>query len=368
MIVPRTTSILRCLASVWVLYCIALPATMAQPVVSFQPSELTISKGDTVYLDCNVQDVEQLRGISVHIVFNKSVLRFIDAEEGDFLHGNPDGLDVFFFVTRRPEQLPDSVLIDQAIAGLSAASGSGKLFRLCFVADNGGVTGVSLKNLDLRDRDNERLEASGTGSSVTVRSGTNRAPSKPFLLAPTDSMTLHSFTDTLHWSRSEDPDGDPVSYSVHISGGSTDTVITARTDTFYPLGEIELAQLTTYFWYVQARDHTSIARSDQTYRFTTPASTSVAPPPRIVGFEILSLAPNPATAGVWIRHLQNRSASIRISVVDNSGRRVLVRSVYYNTPGIHSYWIPLSNLPPGIYSCICESQSLISIKRFVLVR
>ncbi len=363
----KTTYLLHAISTT-VLAALLTLSSAAQTRVEILPAAVYANKGDTVKLAVQVSDAVGLRGASVHVKFQKSILRFLSAEEGDFLTKNPEGFTVAFFVTERPVGSPDSVLVDQAIMGLSAVDGSGLLFTLRFIAEQGGSTEVAVKGMDLRNIDNAKIEAEGSGASVSVNSGNNLAPSKPVLLTPPDGARLAALPDTFRWSSSSDPEQDPVRYLLRISGPGSDTAFTDLTDTAFVLSAALLRPEKTYYWYVEARDPYSVVRSDATFRFTTPATSGLECTAARPESMLIQVYPNPARDEMFIRYTAPRAMRIRLYVIDMLGRGSAVIADMECAPGVNECAADLSALPGGVYRCVLQAGGMVSSRSILLHR
>jgi hypothetical protein len=107
-------------------------------------------------------------------------------------------------------------------------------------------------------------------------SGDPYTPSNP---NPSDGETGVSINIDFSWTGG-DPDGDPVAYNVYLSTNETSINLVAEniTDTSYDPGTLEY--ITTYYWYITARDDHNNTATGEIWSFTT--RMSINKPPEVV--------------------------------------------------------------------------------------
>jgi len=172
-------------ASTVLLVCLGL-AWLAGPVdarrearILLAPETLALAPGGTAVLEIRVEEIYQLAGAEVHLVFGPSLLEVVDADpvaegtqidHGDFL--SPD------YVVRNVAD-PSSGTIDYAIACMpldKAVSGSGTLARVTFYVLAEGEVEVKIRSALLADVQSEPIPVEvGPGVIVTSRSGSSLA-------------------------------------------------------------------------------------------------------------------------------------------------------------------------------------------------
>lgn len=139
------------------------------------PARLEMAPGDTGTLEIRVENVHQLAGAEVHLIFDPALLEVIDEApstegvqiaHGDFL--SPD------FVAQNIAE-PGAGTIDYAIACIpvdKAVSGSGVLARLSFHALSEGETLVTIRSVLFADPQGQPIETDADSSLLVVsRSG-----------------------------------------------------------------------------------------------------------------------------------------------------------------------------------------------------
>jgi hypothetical protein len=156
--------------------CWGLVAWIAGSVVAqgakmwLDPPTLDLAPGDEGALDIRVENVTQLAGAEVHLIFDPALLEVVDAdpstEGAQIAHGgflSPD------FVAQNAAD-PVAGTVDYAIACMpldKSVSGSGVLSRVTFRALAEGETLVDISGFLLANRQEQPI-AVETGSSVVV--------------------------------------------------------------------------------------------------------------------------------------------------------------------------------------------------------
>jgi len=131
---------------------------------------LDLAPGDVGTLDIRVENVVQLAGAEVHVIFDPALLEVVDADpslEGiQIAHG--DLLSPDFVVQNVADTATGTV--DYAIVCIpvdKAVSGSGVLARITFHALAEGETLVNIRSTLLADMQGQPIEVE-TGSSVVA--------------------------------------------------------------------------------------------------------------------------------------------------------------------------------------------------------
>jgi len=124
-------------------------------------------------------------------------------------------------------------------------------------------------------RDDVTGNESSLKQTVVYKAKSDNNPPQTFdLLAPLDGSEVRTVL-TLDWADTADPDGDPLTYAVEISEGSTfDTVIhrakRLSQSHYFVSKDAGLKDLTTYYWRVIAIDlYGASTPSNQVWRFKT---------------------------------------------------------------------------------------------------
>jgi hypothetical protein len=162
----------------WVLFvCWALVIGLATSVTAqgtriwLDPVMLELAPGDVGTLDIQVENVDQLAGVEVHLTFDPALLEVVDADastegaqiaHGDFL--SPD------FVAQNIAK-SGSDTIDYAIACIpldKAATGSGALAHISFRALSEGETLIAIRSVLLADSQGQPIETDTDSSLIVV--------------------------------------------------------------------------------------------------------------------------------------------------------------------------------------------------------
>jgi uncharacterized repeat protein (TIGR01451 family) len=101
---------------------------------------------------------------------------------------------------------------------------------------------------------------------VGIEPPSNQPPYTPSNPTPRNEMTGVPLTQTLSW-QGDDPDGDPVTYTVALGDVNPPPVVATDVTTTTYAPDL-LASLTTYYWVITASDGVS-ATGGPTWRFTT---------------------------------------------------------------------------------------------------
>lgn len=194
------------------LFVLLAHALHAQTRVEVTPETSNTLVGSIVTVSVAVRSVASLRASQIGIVFDNSILDFVESSPGAFLKSNPAGMSVFFHESRLPQGVasPDTILVDQAILGRSHSSGEGDLVVLSFRALTNGTSPVQLVRVDLRDSANRYFAVPHIDGVVVVGGTSNRSPffeSTPRRNAVLDVLYSYTFD-------ARDPDGDSLSYQI----------------------------------------------------------------------------------------------------------------------------------------------------------
>jgi len=153
---------------------------------------------------------------------------------------------------------------------------------------------------------------------------------KPFsLVFPANAGAVTFPPYNFRWRRSQDPNGDPVTYRIRILKTPADSLVFEATTTdtamIFPG---YLGPSTTYRWYVSASDPASHAReSRERFTFVTGATTSVNITPPPAGVVLYPNRPNPVRSSTRIPFAigadsPSGTARVTLRIFDASGRLV----------------------------------------------
>lgn len=153
-------------------------AVQGSTIVLLDPSDALVAVGETVVVDIQIQDAENLFGADVRLEYDPSIVEVVDANtlvpgtqisSGDF----PDISGGKGFVAQNRVNA-DEGTIGYAMTLLSPAppvSGSGTLASITFRGKAPGSSDISFTSVLLSDANANRIPATKIGSSITVTSG-----------------------------------------------------------------------------------------------------------------------------------------------------------------------------------------------------
>ncbi|HKI45227.1 MAG TPA: cadherin-like domain-containing protein [Balneolales bacterium] len=152
---------------------------------------------------------------------------------------------------------------------------------------------------------------------VTVKP-VNDPPEKFALYNPNIYVDVDTLAITFQWEEAQDPEHDPITYSLHIQGEKVDTTISDIGTTHYLFTQKHLLQANSvYKWWVDASDgHSSVSCYIQ-QEFTAP---KVPLPPR--KYELFSNYPNPFNPTTRIKYQIPVTSHVSLAVYDLLGRKV----------------------------------------------
>jgi hypothetical protein len=148
--------------------------TSAQAVLSVDPISQTVSMGSTVTVDIDIANVSDLYAYQFDLTFNPSVLSAVSSSEGPFLATGGST----FFISGTNDNVGGTVAAtaDTLTSAVSGVNGSGGLAVFTFDAIGSGTSAIGIQNETLLNSGLNVIADTTTAGSVTVRSGTTRAP------------------------------------------------------------------------------------------------------------------------------------------------------------------------------------------------
>ncbi|MBP1909042.1 cohesin domain-containing protein [Methanolobus bombayensis] len=163
--------------------------------VLISPESSTVSPGETFNVDVNVNSgIDELRALSVMIDYNPAVLEVLSITEEDLIvdgsliepesGDNGDGTIIYGFATLTDEN--------------SYAPGSGTFISIEFQVKNtieDDVYHLNFENVKLKDRNNDEIQGTATGSSVIIGEVADGAVSPPEVIdfgSPVESKSSDS--------------------------------------------------------------------------------------------------------------------------------------------------------------------------------
>lgn len=222
----RESPILRglCLPIVVLLLMLAVPvaAQGGGTRVYFDPASATVEEGETATVDIVVEDVSNLQGVEVHMVFDPSVLEVVDADAG--MAGVQVALGPFVspdFVAQNVVD-PGTGRIDFAYSqmGNTPVSGSGVIGSITFRATASGVSPLTFIEVLLADVGGNQIGVTTENGQVTVTAETPTPTATP---TPTPTDTPTSTTGavlSLIPSTSSVAVGDWTEVTLHVANAS----------------------------------------------------------------------------------------------------------------------------------------------------
>lgn|GEM_PF-647141 len=224
------------------------------------------------------------------------------------------------------------------------------------------------------------------------RSVANQPPSWPYLRNPADGAEVCLLTPYLDWKTSEDPDPyDVVTYTLWYGTDSTfatKTVIDSLLTSGYEV-EAPLADSTTYFWRVVARDvagHEVWSDDPECpgypdvpcpWRFTTAYDPdcqvgSVTEDPSRAPSALLAAYPNPFNPGTRVIYRLAEACDVAVRVYDVEGRLRAVLFQGPQKPGTYTlHWDGVDRggrrCGPGVYFCRLALGRTLTTRKLVLL-
>ena len=189
------------------------------------------------------------------------------------------------------------------------------------------------------------LTAVAANQEITVVEGlgANEPPAAFALLSPADGAAAAS-SATLTWEAATDPEGDPTTYTVHLSGPNGDetftTTATSRTVVLDAIGE--------YAWAVVAEDDYTPRTSLDAFTFTN-NTVSVEDDRPAEGTVTMRLGPNPSSGSATLTYTLPVPQSMQLEVIDALGRRVWTEALGQRPAGTHQRTLDLYRLSEGVY-------------------
>ena len=157
---------MRCPCAAMLLWALLGRSTQASPILSIQPSTLTVAPGQSFALDVDISDVADLYAFQFDLGFDPTVLSGISVSEGAFL---PSG-GTTFFIAGTIDNVGGTIAFnaDSLIGAIPGVTGSGTLATVEFSALGGGSSQVDISNVTLLDLNLDTIAADTVGGVVNV--------------------------------------------------------------------------------------------------------------------------------------------------------------------------------------------------------
>jgi YVTN family beta-propeller protein len=182
-------------------------------------------------------------------------------------------------------------------------------------------------------------EAGNVGTSavisVSIKGAANHAPVVPSNSIPTDAATGVSKEPTLSWSCS-DPDGNALTYDVYFGTSSNPATTIATNQPTPSISWGGLADSTTYFWRIVAKDSKGATTSGPVWSFTTARATSLrmyvlnslGASISVIDLTKDTVYNNVATVGMWPNQILYSNAKLYVVNSGSNNVQVFDASTY----------------------------------------
>jgi hypothetical protein len=134
--------------------------------LSFNPSRVTTSVGQTFTVDVTVSNALNLASVPIQLQYDPGKLQLVNVSNGGFLE---QGAQVVALAQRDDPTTGTARITAMRPPDVPGASGSGALLTLTFMAKTVGNTTLSIARAGLRSADNQPVSASGTPALVEIK-------------------------------------------------------------------------------------------------------------------------------------------------------------------------------------------------------
>jgi len=170
-----------------------LRAVAADAVALLTPASQSIAVNQVTTITLHVQDVGNLYGYQVAIVFNPDVLKVIDADPGKA--GIQVALGTFLQADFVQQNNADNsvgtvICVVSQLAPASPVSGSGDLLTVTFQGKAQGSSDIRFTDLKLARSDGTEIAVSQQNAQITVGSGTSPTATSTSTSTPTATPTV----------------------------------------------------------------------------------------------------------------------------------------------------------------------------------
>lgn len=168
------------------------PLLADTPILSFDPADPRVTVSEQFTVDIRVEDVQNLYGLELRLVFNPDIVHVVDAdpdEEGIQI-ASSDFLVPDFQVKNEADNENGTVWYAMSqMAPRDPANGSGVLVSILFEAVGAGVTQLDLLEASMVDPDGIALDAEVASGTVTVETVEGVVPEQTIPPEPTPTET-----------------------------------------------------------------------------------------------------------------------------------------------------------------------------------
>jgi hypothetical protein len=197
----------------------------------------------------------------------------------------------------------------------------------------------------------------------------NGEPTEVSLIGPADGTVSDAAFVELSWTGADDPDGDELTYTVHIFDEAGETTIEGITDTVYLYGGSAVTPSAEFEWTVSVADHEFTTASPDT--FSVRSSRAGFGVPAATGLH--QNFPNPFNPGTTIRYDVARNGQVTITIFNVLGQKVRTLLDQARPAGYWSIdWDGRDNrgaaAASGVYFCKLETPGFTSARKMTLVR
>jgi len=214
-----------------------------------------------------------------------------------------------------------------------------------------------------------------SADSFRFHTPANKAPLSFNLYLPVDEDTLIDLSTPVKfiWQPGVDPEGDPVTYSLNISGGTDlDTTIHALTDTMFSFAGSGLFEYKSeYQWHVSAiAGEQSTSSADSFIFYTPPDITGIGDDlsgkPRTYRLE--QNYPNPFNPSTTIKFNLPEAEQVKIDVLNIRGQKVQQLVNDAMTAGSHQVTFDAQYLSSGVYFYVIDAGRFHQVKKMILLK
>ncbi len=217
--------------------------------------------------------------------------------------------------------------------------------------------------------------ASGIDSVIVVVAPVNDHPGEFARLLPADSSTQPHTAIEFKWAKSNDVDGEPITYSLDVSAAGIDTSFVALQDTSYSLNfgiYPFVSGLQTVNWRVTASDgvlQTDATNGEGGFQIDVPTTVLNEQGEKLPAeYALLQNYPNPFNPSTIIAFTLPQTSHVTLSVFDSRGREISTLLDESVAPGLHEFIFDAERLSSGIYFYRLQTKDFIAQRKFLLIR